>query len=282
MQPLRQTSGQVLVLVLLVVLIGMTVGLSIASRSLKSIQNSGDLDQSNRAFSAAEAGIERVLRLGSTCTSGDCLTNTTIGDAKVSVVAEPTSGTPGAGFGNNSVAQDDVFQIVLDGNPGSRAMSVCWGEPNSIAAALVVSVIYENGGTISMKKVAIDGNGGRRAQNGFQAPSVSSGPTTNVSCNGGSQVGIKTYGQKSDINLSGIPGTAILRLARARVMYAGNQQIAIIPVGGWALPAQGTYFTSTAVVGDKQRTVRVFRSTPQLPAIFDYALFNGSTNALQK
>jgi len=54
-------SGQILILVLLVVVVALAVGLSVASRNITNLRTSTQTEQSQRAFSAAEGGVEDIL-----------------------------------------------------------------------------------------------------------------------------------------------------------------------------------------------------------------------------
>jgi len=55
-------SGQVLVIFLLVLVIGLALVLSIASRTVTDIRQTTTSDESNRAYFAAESGIEDALK----------------------------------------------------------------------------------------------------------------------------------------------------------------------------------------------------------------------------
>ena len=54
-------SGQILILVLLIVVVSLAVGLSVASRNLTNLKISTQSQESQRAFSAAEGGVEDTL-----------------------------------------------------------------------------------------------------------------------------------------------------------------------------------------------------------------------------
>ncbi len=54
-------SGQILILILLIVVVALAVGLSVASRNITNLRTSTQTEQSQRAFSAAEGGVEDVL-----------------------------------------------------------------------------------------------------------------------------------------------------------------------------------------------------------------------------
>src|SRR3989344_4715713 len=58
----RRQAGQILLIVILVIVISSTVGLSLVSRSITSLRTSTEEAEPQKAFSAAEAGIERALQ----------------------------------------------------------------------------------------------------------------------------------------------------------------------------------------------------------------------------
>jgi hypothetical protein len=55
-------KGQILIVFLLVLVIGLAIALSIASRSVTDVQQTTTSDESNRAYFAAEAGVENALK----------------------------------------------------------------------------------------------------------------------------------------------------------------------------------------------------------------------------
>src|SRR3989344_9543942 len=68
----RRQAGQILLIVILVIVISSTVGLSLVSRSITSLRTSTEEAESQEALAAAEAGGERALQgnisIGSTIT----------------------------------------------------------------------------------------------------------------------------------------------------------------------------------------------------------------------
>lgn len=281
--PRNHTSGQILVLVLLVVLIGMSIGLSIASRTLSNLKDTTALNQSNRAFSAAEAGIEHALSNLASCSTDNAgcsaaVQNNVSGIDGVAVKTQAIGGSATKGYGLPSLGRDNVMQVNLDTYSGTT-LDVYWGSSSDSCAnngantaAVVVSLVYLNGSTYDMTKYAYDACATSRS-NGFNSASVSV-PTGSIAVQNGS---MSNFASKATVTLpSGV------KIARIRLMYGDDtEQIAAMPVGA-ALPPQGTQITSTAKAGNTQRTVTVVRSNSSLPAIFDYALFNGSTQPLSK
>lgn len=55
-------KGQILLVVILIIIISSTIGLSVASRSITSLRTSTEEAESQKALSAAEAGIERAIQ----------------------------------------------------------------------------------------------------------------------------------------------------------------------------------------------------------------------------
>src|SRR3990167_10776274 len=64
-------KGQVILILLLVMTVGLAIGLSVIQRSLSDITTASKIEQSSRAFSAAEAGIERAL--SGNCSGNNCI-----------------------------------------------------------------------------------------------------------------------------------------------------------------------------------------------------------------
>jgi hypothetical protein len=69
---MNNQRGQIIIVLLLVMLAALTVGLVITQRTVSDVSTSTQVEESSRAFSAAEAGLERAIQLsdaGQTITS---------------------------------------------------------------------------------------------------------------------------------------------------------------------------------------------------------------------
>lgn len=103
MKRVKKETGQVVVILLLVVVVGLAVGLAVVGRSITEISTSTKIEDSSRAFSAAEAGIERSLKLNSAYS---------VGDGPVGTAPTPID-TP---LGNQSAAKTSFIpQLPLSG-----------------------------------------------------------------------------------------------------------------------------------------------------------------------
>lgn len=64
--PKLTEKGQVVIVLTLIMLVALTIGIAISQRSINDVSTSSKTEQSSRAFSAAEAGIEKALAPGTT------------------------------------------------------------------------------------------------------------------------------------------------------------------------------------------------------------------------
>lgn len=58
---MKKQQGQVIIILLLLMLVALSVGLALTQRSITDVATSTQVEQSSRAFSAAEAGLEKAL-----------------------------------------------------------------------------------------------------------------------------------------------------------------------------------------------------------------------------
>jgi len=77
----RNNSGQALLIILLIMAVALTIGLSVVSRSVTDIRISQEQEESARVFSAAEAGLESLLATGEAPGS--------VGDFKIDTGTKP-------------------------------------------------------------------------------------------------------------------------------------------------------------------------------------------------
>lgn len=289
-------SGQTLLLVLLGMAVILTIVLSIVSRSITDITVSTKEEEALRAFSAAEAGVERALLTGANVAGP-------IGDASftanVTGAASPTKDFPHP-IGIISGESLIIWFVNHDSNGSSTCtgnscftgdkFKLCWGKSGTSAGssttpAVEVSVFYAaTPGDYSTTKIArdaIDPNSTRRSTNSFSAPDA-----------GGCQIGSSSYAFQKTINLGtgglGIPAGSYnsqngLQFARIRMLYntdisheLGVSTSGFSGTGNFLFPPQGSNIVSTGVAGASNRKVEVFQGYGEPPPIFDAAIFSPS------
>lgn len=270
-------KGQVILVLLLIMTVVLAVGLSITQRSVTDVSTSTKVEESARAFSAAEAGIERAVRTGGSVT----LSDSDLGNAsKANVTGYAVPDSTITAFEISAVRQEDPGHLWL-GDPanlsgaryGGTQLDVAWGDPPSTSAPAIELTIIAgpNGGPYTMTKQFYDPQSARISSNNFSSPAGCSplGIITHLSPSPG-----KDFAACSRITVSP-PANPIL--LRARLIYTNgkDQPVAFKPVGaGILLPQQGQLFISTGTSGEAKRTIVLQKQDKVLPFFFDFVLFS--------
>lgn len=261
-------GGQVFLIVLMVTVIALTIGLSVASRSIVSLRTSREERDSQRALAAAEAGIEQVLKTGNTRTG--LLTG-------ASYTATPTnvSGTEVLVHGGNVIPKDeggDIWLVPHHSNndpdfstPWSGNLTIYWGLASDVChadraintmAAIEIAVVS---GTVSLpivKRSTYDPCAARRNSNNFS---------------GGLGGPLTFSGKEFLFSTPSIPVVSGF-FVRAIPLYAGST---IGVTANTALPSQGTIIDATGESFGTSRKIKVFKGYPSLPSqFFVYGLFS--------
>jgi hypothetical protein len=270
MEKMRKNSGQALLIILLVMAVGLTIGLAVISRSVTDIGISRREEDSARVFSVAEAGIEEALRLGYAPSGG-----VEIGGIRATVTQSKIGNSPQFVFPDEYEAGDvQTLWLVEHGEQGNLdlnnryrggSVEVYWGKPGSTTIpALEVTLIYDRGG-VKIMRWALD-----PASRGNNFEGAETGSFT---------VGGKTFKYRK--TLSYLPcNTNVCYALRLRLLYNDQPQILGVDGGGIEFPSQGVYFESVASTNnlneEEKITKKVGRwqlySSP--PGIFDYVLYS--------
>jgi len=281
------TSGQALLLVLLSMAVALTLVLSVLSRTISDVQISSQDENSQRAFSAAEAGVEQALVVGSDTGDVD------IGDAQFSAtVSDFAKGESVFVFPNSFVSGEQavVWFVSHDpitgnlscsgaGNPcfkGDR-IKICWGDNTAAPVpAIEASIIYFNTAgnyaTARIARAAFDDNASRRSSNNFENPGGSS-------CTIGSNT--FQYGKTLMFNsfTPSVPydTTNKLQFMILKLLYNNTSHHMGVDVAGSGsvLPSQGQLVESSGTSGDANRSINVFQGYGELPPAFYSVIYGG-------
>lgn len=299
---IKHQSGQALLLVLLSMAVILTVVLSVSTKSISDVSIGTYEEDALRAFSAAEAGIEKALL------TNEEFTNQQVdpSDGSVSFTSDITSSPAGSTFEYPNplfAGESATFWFAarnLNGNfdcstpscfVGNKFKYLCWGtntySSESEKPAVMLSVYYDDStppkylsgdfSNIKVKRLAYDPvNRG----NNFNFSDVKNG------CTVGDQnfnYYVKDIGFNSNM---GIPATCVsategcLIMARVKVFYTSpgkSENIAVDMSGGGPgsiLPAQGNKIESIGTAGNSTRKINVYQSFAEPPGIFDAAVFS--------
>ncbi|KKQ59989.1 MAG: hypothetical protein US80_C0004G0041 [Candidatus Daviesbacteria bacterium GW2011_GWA2_38_17] len=262
----RRQAGQVILILILVMAVALAIGISVIQRSLSDISTSSKVEQSSRAFSAAEAGIEKALR--------NDTSNTVFTDSRATVSNSGSLPLAGQALEYPLLGKEEVAQVWLaDPNANlpnctgytcytQTSLGVYWGNSSTDKAALELTIVYYAGGSYQSKKWYLD-QIARTPANNFD---------TSADC-GGFLIGVNAYRCKKTLSFTAQEAAGLM-LLRARLLYnSTSQPIAVAPVSG-SLPPQAMIIESTGTAGDTQRKIRVFKLDKVVPPYFDYGIFS--------
>lgn len=252
-------AGQALIVVLLVLGVALTVGLAIVARSVTEVNVSTVQDESARALSAAEAGIEQAL--GGVIVSG----SDTVGVAGDAFVVQTNSSAAITNYVYpEELVAGDAATMTLD--PGilgaGKTIRFCWGGNGAIE----VMGYYQSGSTVLVNTKAYDSSS---RGNGFDlgTPDISSCPTANSPFS--NSISVST----SDLIPGGIP-----RYLRVRMLYNGSTPRPLgFVTANWSFPAQGDVITSVGQAGGTTQKISVFKGTTDWLPMWDDAVFSGGS-----
>ncbi len=258
-------KGQAVLVILLVMSVLFTMGLSVVSRSITDVKISQQSQESARAFWVAQAGLEQAL-----------LAQSETSDSIDGVSYTVTQATLGGGsdFVFEDIAPGDSFTYWLVNHEDSETLgtnfysgtglTVYWGKPGSSnLPALVATLVYKDtNGDFQTTKFAFDSDSSERG--------------TNFSSAGGqdSLEGVAFEFKNSldfttALNYGNTPYFITFKM-----LYNDSPQ----PIGvqGPAI-VQGSCYESEATVltSGVTRALRECRTWPKTPEIFDYLLFSG-------
>lgn len=265
-------SGQIVLITLLVLSIAATVALSLIARTTTDVTISSQVEESSRAFNAAEAGIEEALKTGLSSPGTQVLTP--------GVSYTVTVATIGGAAGIYTVprrtprASTETVWLVnhnpdgsLDETPTFTApsVSICFSQETT-TPAVVATILYKRGASYFVAKGAYDPDAVRAGTNNFSGVTALSGgcgtPTMYLQTITFADFGID-------------PAADTVLMLRLRPVYA-DTQIAVdasipLPLQGNRIESLGT--TETGVTRD----IIVYQQYRSAPTIFDAALYSQNT-----
>jgi len=268
-------QGQMLLIVVLTMVVALTVGLSIASRSVTNLRISTEEQNSKKALFAAEAGIDIAVKTGSSSSvlkpiGGANITNVSITDIR---------GLTDFLVDNNAfISQDDGADVWLTNYTPHYSrlylppyyngqLTFYWGTASDVCsqtssantmAALEVFVVTGTRANPTMYKYAFDPCPQRANINKF-LPAQTGSYTLSTSN------GVKKFAFKSS------PVTVANGLiARVTPVYAGTS---IWAHGSTNFPSQGKIISSVGTSGTTTRKILFFQGYESVPSEFFYSLF---------
>ncbi len=274
MKTSRSNSGQALIIVLLILAVGLTVALSVISRSVTNVRISRQEEESARAFSAAEAGLETALQSGGT-------EPVSVGAITANIAKTNQGGDVTFNFGGHEYASGEVATVWLVGHndvtgepdpsvffvPTNR-IDVCW----NVGGAVEITLIYYDDDDLANRykvtRWAYDTDPTARGNN-FSLADSTPGPYCDT-------LGL-AYRARIDPISGGIAAADKIFALRIKPIYnATTQSLGVYSPDSEPFPDQGVCYTSTATVpvSGVTRSVQQCQFYKAPPAIFDYVLYS--------
>ncbi len=251
----NRQAGQVGVIILLIMVVLLTVGLSLAARTTQELFVTQQGADSTRVFNAAESGIEQGLAtdLDTATFQNDRLNQTIqVENAQVDYSVERVRELETRTFEEVPVMVD----LPDDGTTDTRGIIIEWSKQERSCAAddpaaLLVSVYNYDGTTTRVRYIPMTGCGSRG--DGFETAAVQN----------------TTYRFKYTLSLE-----ANDIFVRIKPIYHDTHLK--VTGNGWTLPVQYYHIRSEAKNndGDETRIVEVNRTLPTAPSVLDYAVFS--------
>lgn len=290
-------------MLVLVMTVALAIGLSIVQKSLTDVSTATKVEDSQRAFSAAEAGIEKVLSGGGT--QKFSLEGTS---AQVTEIQDSGNLPPLPEINKRQLplefppfAKEEIIQVWLadpDSNVrlpdcsaidttkhspvcyGQSTLDLYWGNSRTDKAALELTLIYYDSVSKTYKndrKWFLDWDSA--ARNNFDLVSC---PGNLIPEGSSDKIPYSCYIRLGDGSINAARNKALpsgLMMLRARLLYnTTSQPLAVLAVGtcgkNCSLPPQTRKLVSTGTSGQTQRKVQVFQMNKVIPSYFDFAIFS--------
>jgi len=245
----ENTSGQALLIILLVLSVALTTGLALVARTTTDISISEKETASSKAFEAAEAGIEEALKAIETGQPLPLPFTLEPGgeEAAVKVTQDLTGEVTKRQIFPGQATTFWLNKITLNGEDfpaddisyGGNTLTFCWSGVDNLEAA----VYYQEGVNYKVNRYYLTGGAG--------CQELEKGATINPLPVGAKFVNVRFYG----INPS--------------------QQLTVTT--NETLSRQGTTVEAEAKVGDVVRKISVFQGWPQAPSFFDFAVLSAGS-----
>lgn len=265
MRKFNGESGQMLLVVVLTMIVALTVGLSVVSRTITNLRISKQSEESQRAFQAAEAGIEKTLESGVGSGSPQALGN----NAQYKTTVNNPSGNAFILNGNEVVEQDVGIDLWLSDYP-NYSNQVC---PSSCTVSLHFNTTEQSCSTGS-------GNNTRAGLEVVVLSGLISNPTVDKylfdACPGRTP-GADNTGGGATIDSTTFQHSVSIPVTSgiiARVIPTYNS-VKVGVTSSASIPVQGRIIESIGESGETVRKVQYFSSHPQLPLeIFPYSIIS--------
>lgn len=277
----NEEKGQIVIILLLLMLVTLSIGLALTQKSVTDVTTSTQTEQSSRAFSAAEAGIEKALTGTIPSASSFPFENDSTAvvdsspllpksDSKAAIEYPP--------FGRETTAQFWLTDYT------SPSVDLYFGnEETADKPAVEIKFLMKSKGKFYIKTYYYDSDSARApSQNGFTYISCGSViPINTILGSGRTFYCSEAIGPiKDEANLAqNCPNSSVtdckLILARVRFLYTKeNHKMALAPRDSANFPPQVQIYNATGKAGQSEKQIQAYKVVGVVPPWFDFAVFS--------
>lgn len=268
-------SGQAVAVVLLIMAVVLTVGLSIVTRSTTDVSVSTVEEEAYRALEAAEAGVEKSLATGlSTGIISSTIPGSVSGsdpqfNAFVTPIPEAFAAPYHVPYALNN---GDVTTLHLEGYTGNQIW-LCWANGTGAMPAFELALYFRRAGEIGVGRIGLDPQLSGRSGFTNRSPQTNCGSASNEY----RRMTIDLVPPSaSDFGL--VAGDEVLFLRVRTIHTSSPWNIRFRPVGAVnTLPDQAKRVISEGIAGQATQKVSAYVVRGDLPFMFDSAIFSGSS-----
>src|SRR3989338_2211990 len=267
--------GQVVLILVLLTVVGLTIGLSLIFRTITDVRISSQIEQSSRAFSAAEAGIETALSsniaVGPTGTVNlpGATANyavKTVGDNSEILLLPLTQKGDTQNIWLIRHKEDDTLEETGYSYSEHQTLEICWGSQSGTFPAMMITLFYKEGGQYKIAKKVYDPGEGNQF-----LPADKLGPYCGTDWPFRKLIVAATDTDSASDDF-GIASSSRLLLMRLQPV---NNETSIAVKPSASLPVQGRVITSIGQTNTNiVRKIQVNQSYPVLPTLLDFSFFS--------
>ena len=290
-----KNSGQLTILVLLLAMLTLVGGLSVATRSLSDLKQVTFVDSGTKALAAAELGLQyafanqntfgSITPPGSGCSSKILVSGLTLAGIDNSSVKYQICRVSQKSVTAPAVAKDDVLQVDLSNVSGIKGFDVSWRGQGAVEIEVVDKSANGNyyvrryGYNSSLKPYD---NGFITARPGTDCV-ISERQAACDTSSGGTYDSCTGYGEVAYQYVAPLPdgSTTLAKLIRVRPLYAAADVLVCAqnttdPTAGFGLDSYQITAVAKALDGSTKKIQAAYYPSA-LPAIFDNVLYSGGS-----
>jgi hypothetical protein len=251
-------SGQIGIIIILIMVVLLTIGLSLASRSTREVILSQQEEESTRVFSAAEAGVEQALTADFTF-AGESYAPGPTAIPNTNATVDYTIQKMHVLDMRLTEGQAARVQLTDSSTPLPSSVAISWSRETDCSTQTPASLIIAIFSVDSTGKTSVRYTAAAACDHG-----------DGVTVAGAS--GVNGLFKQTTVNLQ-----ANDVYMRVKPVYEDTDVYVTASSGNFPVQYYSVHSSATNQLGNENRVVEVKRSLPVAPSILDFVLVSGTS-----